>query len=263
MSGDSSISIHLISDTHLEPPMLSKEDEEAIIKNSEGELLILAGDIGDSYSEPYRRFLITTKNSYKHVILVPGNHEYYTDGKRDMIVVKEHLRRLCEELGIILLDNSEVVIKGVKFIGSTCWPLVPEEQFKVLKREGYGLVTRISDNSHRLDYSDFKRLHDRDVAFLKDAIDKNKEKKCVIITHYPPSLYMLDSAYEHSPHVALHYNRGLIEEVAKISGQAGVKLWCCGHCHNSKRYWTKSGSVLLAANCFEGGHYDKDFSVTV
>lgn len=255
--------VKLISDTHFEPVVDeqgSKLGEEVLNEllalGPQGEtVLVLAGDIGNSYTDPYRRFLLAAKAAYRHVLLVPGNHEYYMDGAKDMGVVKEHLGRLARDTGVILLDNADVVIQGVRFVGSTCWPLVPEEQFKVLKREGYGLVTRITKDSHRLDFSDFKRLHDADVRYLEEAIQESKEP-CVIITHYPPSQMMLAEKFEHSPQLELHYNAGLIDKIAKTQG---TPLWLCGHCHTSKKVWIRGMSTVLAANCVEGGEYDSNF----
>ncbi len=267
------LAVRLISDVHLEPVMttapIRDDDKEGATRQGEKIIhelttsksqgvLILAGDIGDSYSDPYRRLLLAARAAHAAVILVPGNHEYYTDGAHDMGVVKDHLTRLCQETGVILLDNSDVVIRGFRFIGSTCWPLVPEEQYKVLKREGYGLVTRITKNCHRLDPADFKKLHDTDVAYLEETV-RNSREPCVVITHYPPTAAMLDDAYEHSPQLSLHYNNGLIDRVAKTQG--ATPLWCSGHSHTAKRFWTHGMNTLLVSNCVEGGNYDSKFVV--
>jgi Icc-related predicted phosphoesterase len=261
--------IRLISDTHLAPlglPDQISKTANKILADFDAKtgpvdnetVLILAGDIGDVSSDPYRRFLVAARAVYRHVLLVPGNHEYYTDGASDMAVVKEQLGRLARDIGITLLDNSDVVIGGYRFVGSTCWPLVPEEQFKVLKREKYGLVTRITKNSHLLDPSDFKRLHDIDVEYLSQTVRESREP-CVVITHYPPSALMIDDRFEHSPQIPLHYNEALIDLVAKTQG--ATPLWCCGHCHTSKRFWTRGMNTLLVANCVEGGNYDPDFVI--
>lgn len=267
MKGRKSLAIRLISDTHFEPVVNEQGSKlgEAVLNDlialgAEGRgdsnsVLVLAGDIGNPYTDPYRRFLLAAKAVYRHVLLVPGNHEYYLDGAKDMGVVKEHLGRLARDTGVTLLDNSDVVIQGIRFVGSTCWPIVPEEQFKVLKREGYGLVTRITKDSHRLDFSDFKRLHDMDVNYLEGVVTESKEP-CVIITHYPPTAMMLDERYEHSPQVALHANDGLIDRVAKTQG---TPLWLCGHCHTAKKMWVRGMNTVLAANCIEGGEYDSGF----
>lgn len=221
-------------------------------------VLVLAGDIGDTSSDPYRRLLVVARAAYRTVLLVPGNHEYYTDGKRDMGVVKEQLARLCRDVGVHLLDNSDLILHGVRFVGSTCWPIIPEEQNKVLVRENYGLVTRMTKDCHRLDFADFKRLHDTDVRYLEETVRDSREP-CVVITHYPPTSEMLDDRFEHSSQVALHYNAGLVNSVAKTGGM--TPLWLCGHSHTSKRMWLRSMNTLLVANCVEGGQYDPNFVV--
>lgn len=273
--------IRLISDMHLAPvisplaaaqkqaeargPDISETSESILAtltakkSSSDGNsILVLAGDIGDTSSDPYRRLLTAARGAYSTVLLVPGNHEYYTDGARDMGVVKEQLGRMCREIGVTLLDNEDVVIRGIRFVGSTCWPEIPEEMYKVLKRDGYGLVTRISRDSHRLDFADYKKMHDEDVRYLEATIRLSREP-CVIITHYPPSAAMLDDRFEHSPQVAIHYNAGLVDRVAKTQG--ATPLWLSGHSHTSKRFWARGMNTLLAANCVEGGQYDPDFVI--
>lgn len=269
----SRLQIRLMSDLHLAPVISDSAPSQSIsstaqqiletlssssIAGKDDSVLILAGDIGDSYSDPYRRLLLSASKAYKYVILIPGNHEYYTDGKHDMNVVKQHLGRLCRETGTILLDNADIVIKGFRFVGSTCWPLIPQEQYKVLKRESYGLVTRITKDSHRMDYSDFRRLHDIDVQYLQKTV-RDSPEPCIVVTHYPPSGLMIDDRYEHSPQISIHFNEGLIDLVAKTQG--ATPLWCSGHSHVSKRIWVRAMNTLLVSNCVEGGNYDPDFVV--
>lgn len=262
--GKKRLLVKLISDTHFtaDKPEASQKIFDMLnvnaASNDDETVLILAGDIGDVSSDIYRRLLIAARKAYRDVLLVPGNHEYYTDGRRDMSVVKEYLARLTREVGVTLLDNADVVIRGYRFVGSTCWPLVPEEQLKVLRREGYGLVTRITKDSHRMDHADFKRLHDEDVRYLESTVRLSPEP-CVIITHYPPSSIMLDERHEHSPQLALHYNEGIIDKIAKTQG--ATPLWCCGHCHTAQRYWVRGMNTLLVSNCVEGGNFDPDFVV--
>lgn len=193
--------IRLLSDLHLEPSMMKPHKEALIASLSESKrrddtIFVLAGDIGDPYSDPYRRFMVAACSAYRHVLLVPGNHEYYSDGAHDMSVVQEHLARMAHELGFTLLDNNDVVIHGLRFVGSTCWPLVPEEMYKVLVKEEYGLVTRITRDSHKLDHGDFRKLHELDVRYLQETVRDSREP-CVIITHYPPLAQMLDDRFEH------------------------------------------------------------------
>jgi Icc-related predicted phosphoesterase len=251
--------IRLISDTHLKP-VASLEEQSTSVRDvfrqfeetqEHNVTLVLAGDIGDSYSEIYRRFLMSARKAYSNVLLVPGNHEYYTDGKKDMHVVQEHLERLCRETGVTLLDNNSVVLNGIRFVGSTCWPIIPETLFKALRRAKYGLVARITRNSHKLDYADYKKLHDADVDYIQRTLNESKEP-CVVVTHYPPSNVVVDDRFEDDPYLTINYNSGLIDKVPRML------LWCCGHVHTSKKFWVKGMRTLLATNCLAGGNYDKN-----
>jgi hypothetical protein len=55
---------------------------------------------------------------WKRVLYVPGNHEF--DG-RPYATTRVRLRAICDRLGITCLDQDEVVIDGVRFIGCTLW----------------------------------------------------------------------------------------------------------------------------------------------
>lgn len=221
------------------------------------DVLILAGDIGNPYSDAYMRFLKAQRALHKTVMLVPGNHEYYMDGVRDIDAVGHQLARVCLESGVILLDNADAVVGGLRFVGSTCWPNIPQSQEKALKSERYGLVTRISHNGRVVDTADIRRMHSVDVAYLDRVVRASKEP-CVVITHYPPTHLMANEAYEHSPDLGVHFNPGLLERVAKTTN---VPLWLCGHAHTSKRFWGRGGSTLVGANCVAGGHYDPAFVI--
>ena len=78
------------------------------------DVIILAGDIGEwvnGIEWARHRF----KN--KEIIYVLGNHEYYDS---DLSII-EDMRTKAAELGIHLLDNDSIIIKGVRFLGSTLW----------------------------------------------------------------------------------------------------------------------------------------------
>lgn len=120
--------LQLLSDLHLE-----NDPGRTFEAAPQADLLVLAGDIG-SYQAKSRlphshdpiqgdfglgRFSPRAMGSrWKRVLYVPGNHEF--DG-RPYAATRARLRATCERLGITCLDQDEVLIDGVRFIGCTLW----------------------------------------------------------------------------------------------------------------------------------------------
>lgn len=100
--------VRYMSDLHLElsdyrPPELHAD------------VVLLAGDIhtGTNGLEwAARTFPNTT------VLYLPGNHEYY---EQDLLSLYPELEATAARLGIHFLDNKEVVIGNVRFLGSSLW----------------------------------------------------------------------------------------------------------------------------------------------
>ena len=80
---------------------------------NDADVVVLAGDI----SRP-REAVAWALKFDKPVLYVPGNHEFYgssIDGALD------ELQRLCQGTQVQVLDNRELVMGGVRFLGSTLW----------------------------------------------------------------------------------------------------------------------------------------------
>eukprot|EP00927_Polykrikos_kofoidii_P082848 TRINITY_DN8349_c0_g1_i1.p1 TRINITY_DN8349_c0_g1~~TRINITY_DN8349_c0_g1_i1.p1 ORF type:complete len:352 (-),score=35.31 TRINITY_DN8349_c0_g1_i1:178-1233(-) len=80
----------------------------------------------------YEEFLDECKRHFELVILVIGNHEYYSNSHEQRAVsdIVIYLRQFCAESHgqIVLLENECITIQGVKLAGTALWSLVPEEQ---------------------------------------------------------------------------------------------------------------------------------------
>ncbi len=96
----------ILSDTH---------EQHRRIKVPEGDVLIHCGDFtgrGDlSAINDFAQWMKSLNFSKK--ILVSGNHELSLEGQNRHIALN-----FLQEAGIIYLENSEVIIDGIKFYGS-------------------------------------------------------------------------------------------------------------------------------------------------
>ncbi|MBI2137978.1 metallophosphoesterase [Candidatus Woesearchaeota archaeon] len=94
--------------------------EEVIKQINDSEIVVIAGDIGDTLNrfssalQKFKRFSGTK-------IAVMGNHDVYLErGFSSMEKVPE-LSRICREHGFCLLDKEPVIVGGVGFVGNIGW----------------------------------------------------------------------------------------------------------------------------------------------
>lgn len=169
------------SDLHLEfSNMLPRE--------SEADIIILAGDIwkGDNGIHWARG---TWPN--KEIIYVASNHEFY--GKNRLNVVSM-LRTAAAETGVNFLDNDEVVIGGLRYLGATLWTdfkLFGEDQQYDCMAEAEGGLNdfRVIHEGAEGHFSTMHALtlHQLSVDWLTKAIRSPFEGKTVVVTHHAPS----------------------------------------------------------------------------
>jgi hypothetical protein len=104
-----------VSDIHLE--FRDKPKKMPKIK-SVAPYLILAGDIGrvhcDHHLNILKIFLVYCVERWRKVIYVPGNHEFYGVSYEVGISI---LKKLCLEIGVILLAPGVVKLEGVTIVG--------------------------------------------------------------------------------------------------------------------------------------------------
>ena len=98
--------LHVLSDLHLTFDPFERPRTDA-------DVVVLAGDI----ARP-REAVAWAMEFAQPVLYVAGNHEFY-GGSIDGTLAE--LKRLCEGTHVHLLDDSELVLDGVRFLGTTLW----------------------------------------------------------------------------------------------------------------------------------------------
>src|SRR5882672_8697283 len=105
--------IQLFSDLHLEH---SHRHPPFALPAIDADVVVLAGDIDNG-----TRAIDWAEKTFpdRTVLYVPGNHEYYdADFKTAAAALRARAR--CSA-NVRLLDNDELTIDGVRFLGSTLW----------------------------------------------------------------------------------------------------------------------------------------------
>jgi len=207
--------IDLISDTH---------NSHEKIGLPGGDLLIHAGDATMAGKVPeMMKFLAWyARQDYKYKIFVPGNHDWVCESEPSLIA------RECADRGIVLLNDSGVVVEGINIWGSAVQPWFHDWAFN--------------------------RQRGADIRKHWDLIPEDTE---ILVTHGPP-YQILDQIYER--HGRLNKNKDTIEEkniqtsvgcqdlFLKIL-QTKIKLHVFGHIHETGgyKYWDQRTFVNASA----------------
>jgi len=252
--------LQLASDLHLEFNE-SCEFEEILIPSAP--TLLLAGDVGDPTKSRYSEFLVWCSCNYKDVVVIAGNHEYYSNYSDTMRKRKAIIRRVCAYLpNVHFLDNgSKVLSDDLVIIGTTLWScILPEERFAV--------STSINDfNKIYMDYpkrftvEDYDKLHRESYWWLKTEIETYPDKIVIVLTHHLPSLTLIDEKFKGCP-----YNSAFASSVEDLCFKDNVKFWFFGHSHASSD--SVMGDCRLVSNPYgyserENPKYRKDLVIEV
>ena len=214
--------IHVLSDLHIEIAAYQPQPVEC-------DVVVLAGDIGNhAQGIEWGRHIWPNKE----ILYVPGNHEFYRLGRVETL---RQMRVRARELGVHLLDNDEVVIAGIRFLGSTLWTdfnLFGEELKKRAMAEGKKYL-----NDFRLIRERFRmfsparsaQLHKTSRAWLIAKLQEPFPGKTVVITHHLPSARSVAERYRASLTSACFASN--LDELMGASA-----LWIHGHTHDSFDY---------------------------
>jgi DNA repair exonuclease SbcCD nuclease subunit len=211
--------IQILSDLH-------NEFHESVppIEATGADVVVLAGDI-DLGTKGLKWAASEARRLGVHVVYVAGNHEFYS---HDFL-----LRRSLGDMAgqfprVHFLEESEVVIENVRFLGCTLWTDYRAAGTPTLSMR---VAERVM-NDHRLIRngnsvflaSDAARAHANSRAWLAERLAQPFDGATVVVTH-------------HGPHRLCRYpnaNAGPLDaafwsDLSELVPQAD--LWCCGHSH--------------------------------
>lgn len=187
------------------------------------ETLVLAGDITAArFRERLDLVFASTSMRWKHVVYVPGNHEFYetslTDGWANIKA------SAANRPNVHVLDNSGVTLDGVRFFGGTGWypeislhPLAPYETDVDEFKAGFPDFWFIRGFEPEV-YMSRKRL--------ADGLYAINEHPDVVVTHHLPHEHCVVPKYRNDPFNCFFVSDLDVETV-------GAQLWLHGHTHSS------------------------------
>ena len=248
---------HYISDLHLE----SQEFRHELPR---GDVLIIAGDLchasalDPARTDLYRvrqrdrvlHFIDAATSSFRHVLVVAGNHEHYDGVFEDTVpLLRQHLP------GVTILDNETIDIDGTLFFGATLWTDLAgrDETATETVRRGMGeyffAKTRRANEAGEADLAKLRPAdtiadHDRSLGHLRSLAARRPR---VIITHHAPSRHGLNPQ-----HKGNGLDGAFASDLDGLIAELSVPFWVHGHTHIRKRY--QIADTILLANCrgFDG-----------
>ena len=226
--------LNVLSDLHLSAAPFALPDNEA-------DVVILAGDI----ARPWDAVTWAARLD-KPVLYVPGNHEFYGDTVDGAVT---RLREACAGTQVRVLDDEEVVLGAVRFLGSTLWT-----DFRLFG-EGDARAAAMRDGQRWI--RDFTRIRTADApeatftpersAALFDAHARWLAERLaiphagptVVITHHAPSPSSIHPRFAGSP-----LNACFVSDAEHLLDGTRASLWIHGHTHDSFDYVVNGTRVI-------------------
>ncbi|MEO8005131.1 MAG: metallophosphoesterase family protein [Betaproteobacteria bacterium] len=227
--------IRLLSDLHLEHSHRHPPFEPTPV---DADVVVLAGDIDNG-----TRAIDWAETTFpgRPVLYVPGNHEYYD---ADMQSAAAALRdRVQGSLNVRLLDNAELVLDGVRFLGSTLWT-----DFELFQRDEMANAMTQSLR-HVVDFRAIRvgdacltpqqtvGFHRQAIAFLETRLAQPFDGKTVVVTHHAPHPGSVHPRWEGN-----RVNAAFVSDLTRLMGKS--TLWLHGHTHDSFDYVVRGTRVL-------------------
>ncbi|HOL37913.1 MAG: metallophosphoesterase [Proteobacteria bacterium] len=251
--------LNILSDLHLGFGAMEHPINDA-------DVVVLAGDV----SRP-REAVAFALRFDKPVLLLPGNHEFY-GGSLDGVV--DQLRRLCRGTQVHLLDETELVLGGVRFLGATLWSdfelFDDAERRAASKAEAVRLVRdfsriRVQEGSDEIFTPDHSAaLFRRHAAWLEERLAQRHDGPTVVVTHHAPSRRSIHPRFADSL-----LNACFVSDAERLMRPGSAVLWIHGHTHDSFDYRVNGMRVVCNARGYaragvpENARFDPDFGVDV
>lgn len=253
--------LYVVSDLHNE---FTEFDPPGQAVN-QADVVVLPGDI-DLHTRglDWARGVI----SDKRIIYVPGNHEYY--GNHISSLATE-MRETARDLKIDYLDNDEVIIDNVRFLGCTLWTDFqlhgPEMKPQCLRAAGRGMTDFSIIRSGSSGYftpEESVELHSASRSFLESRLATPHDGPTIVVTHHLPSLLSVATRYQNDPMSAAFASQ--LDSLVKLAD-----VWIHGHTHDSFDYRLGKCRVICNPRGYqrpgdkmpENGSFDPGFIVEV
>ena len=226
--------LNILSDLHLSQGALTLPENDAT-------LVILAGDV----ARP-REAASWASRLAKPVLYIAGNHEFYGGSIGETVA---ELKRLCAGTNVRVLDNDEIIVQGLRFLGTTLWTdfmlfgegekrvAATQEALRFMRdfsriRVGAGLEALFTP-------ADSAALFKMHTSWLEAKLAEPFSGPTVVITHHAPSSKSIHPRFADSL-----LNACFVSDAEHLIDQRYARLWIHGHTHDSFDYFVNGTRVV-------------------
>jgi AAA domain/TrwC relaxase/Calcineurin-like phosphoesterase len=163
--------------------------------------------------------------------LVPGNHEWYAH--RERFTINDEAKRgqeLADSLGIHLLQDRQIVIDGVQFLGSTLWTDYaiygnPAAAMRHSQRwmNDHRVIFPL-DTGVPLTPEEALLWHKQSAVWLSETLRVPFPEKTVVVTHHLPHPQSIHPRFARDP-----LNPAFCSDLSGLVENSGAALWVHGH----------------------------------
>lgn len=226
--------LNILSDLHLSCGALE-------IPRNDADVVILAGDV----ARP-KEAVSWALDFAKPVLYVPGNHEFYGGS---IAGAADELKQMCAGTNIRILDKDQVIIEGIRFLGTTLWTdfmlWTDNEQRSLAMREAQRFmrdfsIIHVDEPMPRLFAPDDAAALCRvDAQWLESRLAEPHAGPTVVITHHAPSRQSIHSRFAGSL-----LNGCFVSDLQHLADGRRAQLWVHGHTHDSFDYMLNGTRVV-------------------
>lgn len=193
------------------------------------DVVVLAGDI---HEHTHGLRWARERFGDKPIIYVAGNHEYYGGHLRG---VAAQLRKVAKQLGIHYLANDEVILGGIRFLGTTLWTdfqLFGADRQTAAMRSAHGYLHDfhcIQTDAGAFRPEQSVALHQASRRWLTAKLNIPFNGPTIVVSHHAPSMLSIAPRWRDNLNSAA-FAGALDEWVARAD------LWIHGHTHTFADY---------------------------
>jgi predicted phosphodiesterase len=221
--------VQVLSDLHFE---FDRDGGEAFARGVPvaGDVLVLAGDVVPlRVADEVRQIFGWFCERFRHVVFVPGNHEYYRTRPAEADALLAGCAQAFSNLHV--LNPGIAVLDGIRFVGATLWfaESLDEERYRSALND-FRLIDGFVPWVHR--------THAAHLAFLEASVCPGD----VVVTHHLPHPGSVAPQF-----IGSALNRFfLAADAVPCLERSGAQLWIHGHTHIACDY--RVGQTRVVCN---------------
>ena len=228
----------VLSDLHLE----AVPHPEAYRPRCAGfDVLVAAGDVQHGSARAVATVARLAEG--KPAVFVLGNHEPW---HRELGSERAAARRAAARHGVVLLDDAEATLAGVRFVGGTLWAdgrLGGQDAFPGQATGELVHVAQEGGGTRLITSGDQAAMHARTRGVIEAALARpNDGCPVVVVTHHAPHLLCVPAGYRQ------HWVAGnSASDLSALTDAGQVSLWVHGHLHETVDL-TRPGGTRIVCN---------------